>query len=180
MRRRLGSAAVLLLLLAAGSACGSSGSDDDARGSDSPTPGASGPSSPGPSSPDPSSPGSSDTPSAGAGELVEIVSGTAAGGETGPAVRLDLSGGVASLTRAFAGDPLAARVRSVVSATDVPPGQALYGAVVAIGCDVPPGASVEVSDGEVVITPDKVPSPLPECLAAVTSVAIVLVPAAGL
>jgi hypothetical protein len=105
---------------------------------------------------------------------VEIVTGTGAGGATGPAVRLDAPGGLARLTRAFSGHPLAAEVRSVVAATDVPSGQGLYGAVVAIGCDVPPDASVRVEDGDVVITPAKVTSPLQECFAAVTSVAIVL------
>jgi hypothetical protein len=49
--------------------------------------------------------------------------------------------------------------------------------VVTIGCDVPPSASVRVENGDVVITPAKVPIPLPECFAPVTSVAIVLAPA---
>ena len=50
------------------------------------------------------------------------------------------------------------------------------GAVVAIGCDVPPGrlGREQGPDGWVV-TPHKVPSPLQECFAPVTSVAIVAV-----
>jgi hypothetical protein len=58
-------------------------------------------------------------------------------------------------------------------------GPAVYGAVVALGCDRPPGAVVSLDgDGAVVITPRDVVSPLPECLAAVTTVAIANVPGA--
>jgi len=109
-------------------------------------------------------------------EVVEIVSETAAGGETGgPAVRVDRPAGVARLTRDFRTPGLEAKVRSVVRHTSVAEGQGLYAAVIAVGCDVPPSASVEVRDGKVVITAGKIPKPMPECLAPVTSVAIALV-----
>ena len=39
------------------------------------------------------------------------------------------------------------------------------GAVVAIGCDVPPDVSVEPGPDGWVVTPHKVPSPLQECFA---------------
>ena len=42
------------------------------------------------------------------------------------------------------------------------------GAVVAIGCDVPPDVSVEQGPDGWVVTPQKVPSPLQECFAPVT------------
>ncbi len=45
--------------------------------------------------------------------------------------------------------------------------------VVSVGCDVPPGATVQ--DG--VIVPEKVASPLKECFAPVTTVALASVPA---
>lgn len=108
--------------------------------------------------------------------MLKIVSQTAAGGEPGgAAIRIDQPGGVAKLTRDFRTPGLAAKIRRVVQKTQVEPGQALYGAVIAVGCDVPPSASVEVTEGTVVITAGKVPNPLPECFAAVTSVAIALV-----
>jgi hypothetical protein len=109
-------------------------------------------------------------------EVVEIVSETAAGGESGgPAVRVDRPAGMARLTRDFRTPRLEAKIRSVVQRTRVAEGQALYAAVIAVGCDVPPSASVEVTDGKVVITAGKVAKPMQECFAPVTSVAIALV-----
>lgn len=58
-------------------------------------------------------------------------------------------------------------------------GHLVFGAVIAIGCDRPPGADVSLdSSGDVQIVPREVASPLPECLAAVTTVAIASVPGA--
>ena len=58
-------------------------------------------------------------------------------------------------------------------------GHIVYGAVVAVGCDRPPGADVSLdADGRVQITAQEVPSPLQECLAPVTTVAIASVPGA--
>jgi hypothetical protein len=55
----------------------------------------------------------------------------------------------------------------------------VYGAVVAVGCDRPPGAVVALdANGQVQITPEEVASPLQECLAAVTTVAVATVPGA--
>ncbi|MEO9323235.1 hypothetical protein ABFT23_07065 [Nocardioides sp. C4-1] len=51
----------------------------------------------------------------------------------------------------------------------------LYAAVVAVGCDVPPGVTVTRVDGVVTITPEKVAKPLPNCFAPVTTVAVVAV-----
>ena len=108
--------------------------------------------------------------------MVEIVSETAAGGESGdPAVRVDRPAGMARLTRDFRTPGLADKISSVVERIRLAEGQALYGAVIAVGCDVPPSATVEVTDGKVVITAAKIPNPLPECFAPVTSVAIAVV-----
>jgi hypothetical protein len=53
----------------------------------------------------------------------------------------------------------------------------VYGAVVAVGCDRPPGAVVSLdANGDVQITPEEVASPLQECLAPVTTVALASVP----
>lgn len=49
----------------------------------------------------------------------------------------------------------------------------VYAAVVALGCDVPPGVEVDDSVVPPVLTPHDVTEPLQECLAPVTTVAIV-------
>ena len=67
---------------------------------------------------------------------------------------------------------MAAKIRRVVQRNEVSEGQALYGQVIAIGCDVPPSATVTVEDGVVVIIAGKVVNPMPECFAPVTTVAI--------
>ena len=82
---------------------------------------------------------------------------------------------MARLTRDFRTPQLGEKIRSVVQRIRIAEGQALYGAVIAVGCDVPPSASVEVTEGKVVITAGKVTNPLPECFAPVTSVAIAVV-----
>ncbi len=68
-------------------------------------------------------------------------------------------------------------VRRAVEGHELPAGTQLAAAVVTIGCDVPPG--VEVSEGEsgLEIRAMKVPDPLPNCFAPVTTVAVVQVPA---
>ena len=106
-------------------------------------------------------------------EVVRIVSQTAAGGElTTSAVRVDRPAGLARLTKDFRTPGLAAKIARVVERTELAPGEGLFGQVIAIGCDVPPSASVALVDGRVEISAGKILSPMPECLAAVTSVAI--------
>ena len=48
----------------------------------------------------------------------------------------------------------------------VPEGYTVMGAVVSIGCDVPPGVTVSQGPDGWVFTPQKVASPLQECFAA--------------
>jgi len=58
-------------------------------------------------------------------------------------------------------------------------GYLVYGAVVTVGCDRPPGAAAFLdANGDVQISPGEVASPLPECLVPVTTVAIATVPGA--
>ena len=106
-----------------------------------------------------------------------LVSGTAAGGEVSTrATPLDDETAVASYVEQFRG----ALVGDVLSAADrleIGAGEVLVAAVVAIGCDVPPGAAVRGSGADVVIVPRKVASPVKECLAPVTTVALAVVPA---
>jgi hypothetical protein len=155
MRPRLGSLlAVAALLTTAG--CGSSTSSTTA---DDPT---SGSSSSGPVSPP--------------GAKVHLLSMTGAGGKpSGTAAPLNTPQQVAAFTRQFRVPALDRRIAAFTaplrSQGDV------EGAVVAVGCDRPPGAAVQVDgSGTVTITPYDVPSPLPECLAPVTTVAIAVIP----
>jgi hypothetical protein len=46
---------------------------------------------------------------------------------------------------------------------------------VSIGCDVPPGVTVQTQDDGLAIVAMKVKSPLQECLAPVTTVALVTI-----
>jgi hypothetical protein len=106
-------------------------------------------------------------------EVIRIVSQTAAGGEIGAsALRIDQPAGMAELVRGFRTPELAVKIRRVVEKAELATGQALYGQVIAIGCDVPPSASAAVDGDAVMITAGKVVNPLPECFAPVTSVAI--------
>ena len=109
---------------------------------------------------------------------IAILSQTAAGGQVSEdAVRLDDQASRESFVAQFETPGLGRRIDNKIAATTVPSGFVLIGAVVSIGCDVPPGVTVTGSTDGWVITPQKVVSPLQECLAAVTSVAIVAVPA---
>jgi hypothetical protein len=157
MRRLLGLLIVLLLLAAGTTSCGSdSGDADDASGSPTPT---------APPSDAPVEP-----------VTVAILSRTAAGGEVSPrAVPLPDAAAVGRFAEQFVDSAFGREIAARVRATDVPSGRRLMGAVVAIGCDVPDSVTVTVTADGVSIVADKATSPVPECFAAVTSVALVLV-----
>lgn len=110
-------------------------------------------------------------------QTVAIVSQTAAGGEVDlNAVPVDDEAARQEFTAQFQRTGLDEKIAQAVAGATVPEGYTVMGAVVAIGCDVPPDVSVEQGPDGWVITPHKVPSPLQECFAPVTSVAIVAVP----
>ena len=90
---------------------------------------------------------------------------------------LDSEAAVHDFTAGFDGGSLAGDVQDQVATTDVPDGQVVAGAVVAIGCDVPPGVTVQRAGDGIEITPLAVTAPKPECFAPVTTVALVLVDA---
>jgi len=147
MRRLLGTLIVLLLLAAGTTACGSDSGDaaDDASPSVEPV-------------------------------TVAILSRTAAGGEVSPrAVPLPDAAAVGRFAEQFEDPAFGREIAARVAATEVPEGRELVGAVVAIGCDVPESVTVTPLADGVSIVADKVTSPMLECFAAVTSVALVLV-----
>lgn len=108
---------------------------------------------------------------------VAILSASAAGGQvgTGPAVALGDDEAVQAFGAQFRTPNLTDRISRVVARTDVPLGSTLYGAVVAVGCDVPAGVVVTRSAEGVVLTAQPGKKSQVQCFAAVTSVALVLV-----
>jgi len=127
----------------------------------------------------------SDRSSASSGVLdfdqVALVSQTAAGGRvSAEPVRLDRPRAVHRFTGQFRGDALAVKVAAEVRRADVPDDRTLLGAVVAVGCDVPPGVRVEDSAAGPQVTALPVEAPQQECFAPVTTVALVSVPASAL
>ena len=120
---------------------------------------------------------STPTPSDGpiTGAQVTLVSQTGGGGRVSTAATpLDTRAQVAAFSRQFRG-PMAHQISQAVTAAGKQ-GQLVFGAVIAVGCDRPPGADVTLVGGHVQIVPQPVASPLPECLAAVTTVAVASVP----
>ncbi len=154
MRRTL-ETLLVLGVLAATSACGSSGSST-AAGPDSPGPG----------------------PVPGA-HVLPLISMTGGGGRASTrATLLDTGAHLRAFTGQFGPPAMKHQVIQAVARARQS-GYLVFGAVVAIGCDRPPGAVVSLDgDGQVQIVPKEVASPLPECLAPVTTVAIATVPGA--
>lgn len=161
MRRALGTLVLTTLLLAG---CG----DDGDGEADDPAP-----SGPGSSSSEASESSDPSDPSVD-WRLVAIVDATAADGEV--SVRptpIPDEAAVVDFSEQFSSAELAEAILDVVRANRPAPGHELVAAVIAIGCDVP--TAVTYADGKVHAV--KVPDPMPECFAAVTSVAILEVPA---
>ncbi|MBO0846769.1 MAG: hypothetical protein J2P22_15285 [Nocardioides sp.] len=155
MRRRLGTVVAVAALMAS-AGCGSQMSPPSVGEPDSPGPG----------------------PVHGA-RVLPLISMTGGGGRVSlRASPLNSDAQMQRFASQFRAPALAGRVTDA-AANAATSGYPVYGAVVAIGCDRPPGADVSLdADGRVLITPREVVSPLPECLAAVTTVAIATVPGA--
>jgi hypothetical protein len=154
MKRTLG-ALLATAALTATAGCGSSSSTT-----------ASGPDSPGPG------------PITGA-HVLPLISVTGGGGTVSRrATLLDSRAHVGAFTAQFRLPTMGARVDAAVRKAAAS-GHLVFGAVVSVGCDRPPGAVVSLdANGDVQITAKEVASPLQECLAAVTTVAIASVPGA--
>jgi hypothetical protein len=107
---------------------------------------------------------------------VALLSVTAAGGEVEyRATVLDDADAVSRFVAQFETAAMGDQLTTAVGEADVAEGQQLAAAVVSIGCDVPPGVTLRDLARGLAIVPLKVKSPLKECLAAVTTVALVAV-----
>jgi hypothetical protein len=107
-------------------------------------------------------------------DVVALVSETAAGGRTSPMLTsVDTANSLDAFVSQFRLDTFADEIRT--EATTAPYDGELWAAVVSVGCDVPPGVFVEEGEAGYLITPQKVAKPLQECLAAVTTVALVAI-----
>ena len=105
--------------------------------------------------------------------LLTLWSRSDAGGAVDPLVQpLDSEAAVAEFAAQFPDGAVATALQDEVAALDVPEGQVAAGAVVAIGCDPPTDATVEVTDRGVEVTSPPVKSDK-QCLVAVTTIAIV-------
>ena len=175
MRRLLGSVLpALLLVTVLASGCG----DDEAdTATDDPTPAAS--DSPTPTDPPTDTPTGTPTDAPDGDqvdfELVDTITVTAAGGAVSAiAIPMSDEASVEEFNAQFESDDMVQQVKGAVAHADVPEGQELYAAVVAIGCDSPTDVTVTGAGAGLVITAVKVPSPQLECFAPMTTVALVL------
>lgn len=108
--------------------------------------------------------------------LVQVLSETAVGGMVSPgAVALTDMGAVQQFTGQFEDDRMQVRLANTFGDLEVPEDQAAYAAVVDIGCDPPTDVTVTSTDTGILIEPVKPTTKPVQCLAPVTSVAIVLV-----
>ena len=111
-------------------------------------------------------------------QTIAIVSQTAVGGHVDlAAVPLADEAAQQEFAGQFNRPGMGRKIAQAVASATVPEGYTVMGAVVMVGCDVPPGVTVSQSTHGWVLKPQKVASPLQECFAPVTSVAIVAVPA---
>ena len=134
----------------------------------------------GAASPRGSSPSSSREPGSVKSMQVALFSRSAAGGEVDErAVVLDGAAAVHEFVGRFRTDAMRQDVREAVASTDVPAGMTLVGAVVAVGCDVPSGVTVQSRDDGVALVPLEPTTTHRECLVAVTTVALMLVGSAA-
>jgi ABC-type glycerol-3-phosphate transport system substrate-binding protein len=170
MKRRLGPALLAACVLLGACADSSSDTADDSAD----------PTSSATASPTTDAPSDGPTQSDGPVDYQEIaiISQTAAGGEVDlNAVPVDDETARHEFTAQFEQGGMDEKIAAAVGSATIPEGYTVMGAVVAIGCDVPPGVAVSQSPNGWVFTPHKVAKPLQECFAPVTSVALVAVPA---
>lgn len=173
MRRTLGPLLLLPLLLAGCGEEGAGSATDDATS----TPSASS----APTTTAPTDGGADDGTDDGA-TVLGLVHETNAGGTVSDTLTPIDGDGLLDFLTQLDSSSLSEQVMTI--AEDNPPadGHRLMAAVVALGCDVPPGVTVTGApddSGTWTVTPDKVTAPLQECLAPVTTIAVVDVPSQG-
>ena len=111
-------------------------------------------------------------------QTIAIVSQTAVGGRVDlNAVPLGDEAARQEFVAQFNRPGMGRKISQAVASATVPEGYTVMGAVVSVGCDVPPDVTVTQSADGWVLKPHQVDKPLQECFAPVTSVAIVAVPA---
>lgn len=107
-----------------------------------------------------------------------LISATAAGGEVeSRATVLADADDLADFSAQFGAESMPQKLEAASGRIDVGADEVLVGAVVWIGCDVPPGVTVTSTESGVEITAEKIVKPLKECFAPVTTVALVSVDA---
>jgi hypothetical protein len=111
-------------------------------------------------------------------QVLPLISMTGAGGQVqSTATVMNTQADVRAFARQFRAPAIWHRLQSVIGARLGEPGHQVVAQILTVGCDRPPGAEVVVDkDGAVVLVPHEVASPLQECLAAVTTVAIAVLP----
>lgn len=108
---------------------------------------------------------------------IAMISQTAAGGRVDPsATVLDSRAAVASFADRFRGGLLQGRLQQAIDGAHLGAGQVPVAAVVAVGCDAPSGVEVQRTEEGLRVVGQQVKSSTPECLAPVTTVAVVAVP----
>jgi hypothetical protein len=119
-------------------------------------------------------PGTEQTSTALDYDVLAIVSETAAGGTVSPTLTpVPGPDELAAFTEQFDNDAFREEIAAEVRSHEPREGYVVGAAVVALGCDVPPGVTVVAADDGFTVHPDKVADPLPECFAPVTSVAVI-------
>ena len=175
MRRTLG--ALLLTAALATPALAACGNDANSGGNDAAHTRAQDPTSPTTSA----SPSPSATQSPSPGETVDftevaLLSLTGGGGTVRyRATILNDRAAVNRFAAQFRSPALGNQLKAAIRKADVPEDQVLAVAVVSIGCDIPPGVVVQRLEDGLAIVPLEVANPLPECLAPVTTTALVAV-----
>ena len=111
-------------------------------------------------------------------KVLPLISMTGAGGQAQSiAAPLDTPQDVEAFARQFRVPAVAARVQRAVGPAQRASDRDVVGQIVMVGCDRPPGVVVTVDkSGQVALVPGEVASPLEECLAPVTTVAIAVLP----
>lgn len=115
--------------------------------------------------------------------VVEIVSGSAAGGSVDELVTVfkgpkDVDRYVQRFGTEFGNTTIGAEIGSAFRRYDEDPDTHVGAAIISVGCDVPPSATITegAEEDTWLVRPGKVKDPVDACAVAVTSVAIVTVP----